>query len=1249
MVITDAIGHYSKRLVVALFLIIMTVNAFAKSIYEVQNRMRFETISFEELELDGDLIGAVGSIAQDKLGFMWFGGENGLVRYNGRAFTLYQYKENDPTSIAANEINDLIVDKKGVLWVATHKGLSRYNYEEDHFYNYTSRYPQGLTLSDNNVRELKLDAKQRLLMATDNGVTIFSADRTQSKRFFPSVELNNRVQCLETTDDGRILAALLLNGIFELNENSGQFTPIQVSESDQHLLEKNKDRLITDLYRDKKDRIWVSSVSHPLLRIDPTGKIKKFDSADYDIPVKLDNGWRVFEDSLGWIWVFTDNSGLALYDDKLDRFIPIQPDLFNRHSLVGNQVRSVFEDAQGDIWVGTFTSGVSFHDRSKAPFRTYYTKPGLADSLSHNGILSIHQTKNQEIWVGTEKGLNQFHPSSGTFTSYTINNTSPPMPSDTILSITEDPEGTLWLGTTRSGLLSFDRATGKFRSYTKPQSTPNRNSENFVWKVFYHEESIWAGTLFAGMVEYDLNGQKKSQYSTDSPPGKALLSNYASHFIIDHRGHFWVGTLEGLTILDPGRRTTHHLLRNEANSNTGISRRITALLRDHQDNIWVAIHGKGIHIYDKNRQLLKTIDAENGLNSLMINSLIEDSQGHVWAATHNGISRINTTSYAIKNFQKQHGLVANNHNRDASLLDNQGNLIFGSSDGITLFDPSELRESQSNAPLRLTNLVVNGQDVQKSKAPDIIHQSIQTASDIYLNHTHSSLSIEFALLNYRSAKYNRYTYKLEGLNDNWSLPKRSNRVSFTHLPPGIYTLNIRGKDVNNSWSVGEAKIQIHVKSAPWFTWWAYSVYGLILAGILYLIVQQKRKQLELKQERAINAELLNVAKLKNTFLANTSHELRTPLNGIIGVSEYLRDYCIDNKIEGLIQQLQLISNSGKKLLNLINDVLDFAKYESNSLVLKPEPTNITQCVNEALTIALSDHTNQDVKIIKNLHPAAPLVMVDPARIQQVLLNIIGNAIKHTHQGHIIIENDFDDQFMTLFITDTGTGIPEKELPFLFGIFSQQASEYGQEQGGIGLGLAIAKQIIELHKGRISVESKVGLGSKFSFTVPLASADNPVPMVRDSSIETTPTPVSVKKAISNIQPPPNKELKQDALIVDDDTINRMVMSSIVQEHFNIIEAENGLEAVELVKNNDRIRVVLMDIMMPKMNGFDACKEIRKDKTKFELPIIFVTARNVEEDTSVGFQVGGNDFVEKPITKSKLLPRIQYALQQTQTSL
>ena len=1194
-----------------------------------ETNIRFDTISMEELEFQGDRIGIIQSIAQGAQGYMWFGGSNGLARYDGRNFRIFQRQENTPFSLASNEVTRLLVDHNNQLWVATRHGLFVYQQQREGFSRFNPPNAPAWVKSMS-ITSVALDSNNRLYIGTEQGVVEISADR-QSFQLFTSRDANekpatNRVQAL-LYDQGRILVGTLSDGLYMLDAQRGDYALYPMPKAHAKALRSVG---VFDMLRDQQGRLWLASMVRPPVRLDPDGSVHFLNHAkNPEYSAGLRSVWRLFERRNGEIWLSTDNAGIAIFDEASQQFVFHRHDPYASHSISSNQVRSLYEDNQGDIWLGTFTSEINHLNRAKSNFITLQYQPNKS-SISHNGTLVIAASQQGGVWVGTEKGLNYFEPQSQQFTVYTTESTQGRLVSDTVLTVVEDSKGTLWLGTTQGGIIAFDPQSQSFSNKTIQEKTLRTTGVNFIWNILLDEDNLWAGTLFEGLFKLDRNGKVLEHYQSDDENPATLPSNYIYRTLDDGLGNLWLGTMDGLSILNKRDKTLQHVELPDKPPDNNTAYNINSLFMDSLWRVWVGVQGEGIYVFHRDGSFITLINAASGLQSAVASSFVEDTEGQIWAGTQNGIARINPQTFQVTMFQKQHGVANNNHNRNASLITPQGDIYIGSSGGITVFNPKRFGPAAKPSPVIIQSLQVNNIALEPGPQNGLLPQSISQTKQLTLNHQHTTFSFGVAHLNMRTAKFSQFSYYLEGLEDNWGAATRSDRAVYTNIPAGRYIFRLKAVDEHGLASANEIALPVHILPAPWLTWWAYSVYGFVLLALLAMLYKHKQKQLELTQERALNTELRKVAKLKNTFLANTSHELRTPLNGVLGLAEQLVDYGERQQDNTVLNCAKNIQSSGKRLLNTINDVLDFSKLEAQSLTLQRQPLNILQVTSEVLLLLpIPKH----IQILNQLNPCSPNIYADANRLRQILLNIVGNAIKYTQEGRITFKNSFDQHMMTLEVQDTGLGIDADIIERVFDSLNHKSHNHGEEQGGIGLGLSITKQLIELHGGEIDVHSNKGEGTRVRFTLPITCDKT------TTGVASVAQPADQTSAVTSAPAEAALHSKPLILVVDDEAINRMVLIGMLKGEYDVIEAETGKAALEQLHANPEVVLVLMDIMMPEMNGFEACAAVRRNFNRQQLPVIFVTAREVETDKSTAQKVGGNGFLSKPVNRKTLLSEIK----------
>jgi signal transduction histidine kinase/ligand-binding sensor domain-containing protein/CheY-like chemotaxis protein len=1281
--------------------------------------MRFKRLLYGSVESD-EVINAVHVTRQDPNGFIWFGGEHGLARYDGHEIKIYQHDDKDPNSLTSNAIWDIVFDHKGIMWLATDSGLGRYNAASDSFTSFHAKGWNTESISSDSVRSLAVDKDNNLLIGTDNGFNILDPSRknyrTYSEREDDPFRLpDGSIHAIHAEENGIIWLGTVSAGLLRL-----QLAPFSVEVFEHQPLEPSSlgNNRITDILRDHTGALWVSTFGGGVSRMNTDGKSFTNYTHDPKVPKSIGSNtiWDLFEDSDKNVWVATDHGGLALYDRAHDNFNHLRHNPYDDLSLSSDNIRSVFEDKHGDLWIGTFPIGTNFFDRSSGAFDNHSHISGVADSLSHSTILTIVPSREGHLWIGTEGGINSFDPITKKSTAIVAQpGVSGALQSNAVLTIAEQDNGDLWVGTWSGGLHRRDAKTGAFEHFMPSQDHANTVNSSYIWDLLIDRNNqLWIGTETGGVNRYDLTNGKFKRYLAADPALPENVSNAHIWTIIeDSSGVIWLGSLHGLNRYNSATDTFTHYFREPGNPNSLTSNRIVALFEDSNKNLWIGTQGGGINILDANRKTFHHLSLEDGLPSANIASIIEANDGEIWATTDKGVARIDPDTKAIKIYQKSYGLIGNNFNRDASYVDKNGLLYLGSTDGLSIFDSSKIHAKNITPNITLTDFKIFNTSITSATKNSPLTDPIQNTQAIVLNYDQRFFSIGFSALSYRSANRNQYAYKLDGFDKDWNNVGNRHLASYTNIGPGRYTFRVRAANATGQWSEQDTTLEITVRPPLWLTWWAYGIYLAIFMALMWAYSRHKAKKIELQKERDVIAKLLKLDKIKDAFLANTSHELRTPLNGIIGLAESLSESCEETLDPAKINQLKMIVSSGKRLSHLINDILDLSKLADRQIELKMVPVNLRQLTDTVITLITPLVGEKSIKLQNEIPGDIFAVLADENRLHQIMFNLIGNAIKYSDQGFVKINAQQDSHFTTIRVKDSGIGISQEDLGAIFHSFVQLEHSDAREHGGTGLGLAITKQLIELHGGQITVNSQLGKGTVFIFTIPTstqkcerkkasaeiipkpvrfkdrgtinhavhhtdlvaetdliphtnlihntdraqqATIEKDTPLTDQKGERTTERKRSVKNGTeltaNNIHPmderhfkiaPLDNAEKITILSVDDDPINRMVLTGILKlHHYKIIEADNGLSALEKIQAHPEIDLVILDIMMPKMTGYEACEILRKTHSLCELPVIFLTAKDIENELTQGFISGGNDFVSKPVKREELLARVKVQL-------
>ena len=1235
-------------------------------------------IRFKHLltEADDVSVGSVLSIFQDDMGLMWIGGRAGLARYDGYDYVTYEHNVKDPGSLGANTINDITQDNEGRLWIATQGGLERYDYDTDSFIHYRHSPDNPRTIIDDLVMGLYVDTKGTLWLNSKGGLNSYNSETDSFVRYPRNIEEAQLAgeYVLDMHEDKNGIYYLATGYGFKVWNPETSEVKVYTAEGDNPW--NMPHTLCRSVHVDSQNRIWVAT-EKGLARFYPDEEKFVFYPTKLQPPgaTNGDSTWDVYEDSRGVLWVTTDGQGLSYMNPGTDHLEialhrPIDPD-----SISSNVVRVVFETSTGDIWAGNYPSGVNIFERYGSEFRTFRKTGDGEDSLTVGNVRSIYEDEKGNLWLATDAGgLNYFNSKTLKYKHFRHDPNNPnSIGSDDVMWVMEASDGWLWLATWSSGVTRYNPKTGEFKRYGDDLGVPNSSLTSHTWSVHEGKSGvIWVANLGGGVARYWPETDSFTFFLHEKGEG-TLPDGQVWVVLEDDDGYLWVGTRQGLGRKNPHNDTFKNFIHDKNDPNSILNDNVLSLHIDSKKRLWIGTQGGGLNLYHPETESFSAIGSADGLISNVIRSIIEDNNGTIWVGTDKGISSYNPDTKEIKSYDKNNGLQGNNFNIGAAYKARNGDLIFGGIEGFSRFNPNNVSPNTFLPPVVLTNFLISNKPVTIGGKKPTIEKSILKAETVRLDYKQNIISLLYAGLNYRIPERNQYAYMLEGFDKDWHYVKNERKATYTNLDAGNYVFRVKASNNEGIWNEDSRSINIIVEPPPWKTWWAYTLYFLAIASIITWYVWTTRHQLEL--ERSVVQRLKNLDKHKDEYLANTSHELRTPLFGIIGLAEGLIE-SLQNQISKMdLNNLSMIVESGKRLSTIVEDVLDFSNMRNHTLKINKKNVDLS-VVTKFITLLSQPLVSIDrVKIVSNISADFPHVYADEDRLQQILQNLIGNAIKFTENGCITVEAKEQEKEILVSVQDTGCGIPEESFGSIFDSFAQQDESNTRRFGGTGLGLAITKNLVELHGGKIWLESEIGKGSTFFFTLPkgdpnqkadssfnlseqvtkkiqvagyssqniLENGDQEAYVNHDTEQQTTETTVPVTD-----QEIKEKNQRFKIMIVDDENVNRRVIRNhLASKHYQVVEASSGQQALDTIRNDLEIDLIILDVMMPLMSGYEVCEIIRKSNTKLHLPIIFITAKQQNEDLLVGFKVGGNDFLTKPISRSELLARVELHLQLLET--
>ena len=1239
---------------------IFTVLLLLSNVVLAQNK--FENYQFQSIQ-EASSQRAISSINQDQNGFIWVGTNGaGLYRYDGVHYYVYEYNAKANSTINSNLIFATYVDSKNKLWVGTDEGLCLYNRDLDNFTKINIQdvvakgYSEPIT-----VKTINEDRQGNLILGTYG----FGAFKLNTKTFQVSLIQSSllrrsslRVNCSAKNKQGTIflgtgfgLLAIDSNGAvsqvykdkfkkepidFEIESlvvdnfgflwagttNQGVLkirTDADNYQYENFLISKNK---ILAIIQSKNDDIVCGTENDGLLIVNQKGQVvKQYLHSKYNtFGLKTNSIWSLFQDKEKRLWLGYYNKGLGVFAKQNNKFKAVESLLNNENSLQTSSVTAVVRDKGGKILIGTEGGGIDIYDPATKKITHVNNKnQDYYSGLNSEDIQTIFLDSKQNIWVGSWSGGIYFL-KNGTkrFINYNTANTSG-LKSNRIFSFSEDATGRIWIGTFIKGLHYYDPAQNTFVHCDTKPFVAHSLDVSYIRKVFVDSDNeVWVGTIL-GLYKVQV---KKSNSFKVSSMRDAMFKNMTKHNSIQ-------------TILSV----------YESNDKT----------------IWIGTDGGGLFSYNKKTNTFSNYNDFPGFKERSVRAIISDNSGCLWVSGGLGLTKIDFKNKKSTNFTKDDGLIVNEFNYNAVFKDGNGQLYFGSYEGMNYFNPNQIKKTDKSPSLYLSDFKIFNKSVDPNDEASPLAKVISQTKEVVLNDTQSVFSIEYVGINYNFLKKNQYAYYLKGFEKEWNYVGSNRVATYTNLAPGDYVFKVKAANADGSWSKTPLELKIKILPPWWKTIWAYLIYTSILIGIIIYLNKIYQNRFKAKQtivfekQKTLQLEKLNNKKLQ--FFTNISHEFRTPLTLIINP---LEDLLQTKKLSPEIHsKLVTIHKSSDRLSRLINELMDFNKFQFNKVFLQVKKIELVAFIEEVISYFDEEARVRNITI--EFHPSVERLVdwLDPKMIEKVIFNIISNAFKFTPddgfirigmekmepENALVIDGEKVPTF-SITIKDTGSGIQKKDLNRIFDRFYQVNSLNKVYYGSTGIGLEVVKEFVELHKGKISVESQVGEGTQFTIRFPLGNSfytdaeildETYVIEKQQSKKILEPIEIDEDDAIEQIENEEKIEKVYTVLIVEDNAELRNYLKQELSKTYKVLVALNGKKGYEMAiqKLPD---LIVTDVIMPVMDGLQLCKKIKGDLKTSHIPLLMLSAKAMIKDRLEGIDSGADLYLSKPfkmeILKSSL---------------
>jgi len=1232
-----------KKIHILILLLILMVPV-SKS--ESLNEFSFKNYN----KFDGLSSNRINCFYQDHDNLIWIGTEEGLSLFDGYEFISYQPSASD-IDFSGPSIS-IIVNHPYIngFWVANSYNLAYYDKTCDQFFQ--------AKLNNHRIESVFVDKDSVTWVCTDQGL-FYQDGFKKDFQAFKYDSTTKHIYDIKQDNSGN-LWIIDTDKVLKINTATKEVTIV------------HKNIYFSKLFIDKQDRVWVGGFRSGLFLIKDSdgGKVLHFNGQHKTFNSMFFQDIIQANDSIFYISIRDNGLYQLNINNWVSKRLTHKPN--TESGLITNALTCLFMDLHSNLWIGTYDKGIIFHDKWRKPFKSVKINSKFESDISNN-VRAIYQDSDNRIWIGTKEGgcLNEYHPDSRSFTHYCHDPDNPnSISGDYIFSIHDAKPGYLWVGTYLNGFDLFNKNTGQFVNYWYEEE--NDLGSNSIYAL----ETDNNNNLFVGTVGYGLNFLKKDQYkfqhfSCDDHSSNHLVDNSIRSLLLVNDSLLYIGTLEGLSIYNLNNLTFKNYAKDPNSDLPLNSYRINCLFQDSKGNIWLGTYN-GISIFEPDNGKLFSFNQDDGLCNNIVMGIMEDDDNNLWITTRNGLSKFsppdtvdveylnqNENHGLFTNYYYSDGLQGNDFERNAYCRLNTGQMIVGGANGLTFFYPEKIKPNPVIPKVLLTGLKISNKEIHVNDENELLNKHINHTRQLKLNYQQRNFSISYTAVNYSSTSKNKYKYILEGFDDEYNTVGSMRMAVYTNIPPGKYTFKVFAANNDGVWQP-EPKI-LKIKITPPFLISNFAIalyiciffFGLYLSKRMIVVREKLKNDVNLAKLSAKKEKEINDARLQ--LFTDISHELRTPLSL---VSLPIRDIIKKGQEElpaYYQSKLSVASRNIELLENNINQILDLRKLDTGNTRLNLSETNIRELILQLIESFKLLLKEQKIKISLSGLEEDIFITIDDDKISKVINNLLSNAIKYSETGDSISleisvqKAETGNDRLKIEVKDTGQGIPSDEIKKVFDRFYQVQKRSNKSVPGTGIGLAIAKRFVELHEGKIDVQSELDKGSSFTVIIPFGLKQKEISVVDDSTIAST-DKSSLSPVLTLSDDPALKEMDKEAnssgkitiLVIEDNADMRNYLVDSLRERYHVISAGNGLEGEEkAIKEIPDL--IISDIMMPEKDGIELTSDLKNNAITSHIPIILLTAKTTIIDQLKGYSKGAIEYIIKPFNIDILILKISTLLE------